>query len=985
MGINSVLSKFKTEQGSGLVFVSQPQNAANDSEILALSEAKKYKADAVYFRRFQHSSFSTPQVYIYQKDFSDEDLLEVHTKLWSSSVVPLFYVVTDTKIKIFNCAKSVKKYKRGLVSKPLKVFSHIGNIQEKLEEEQYSFKLFDNGTFWEMHDKIIDVKEGPYNKLLKGLLNAKKDLESRELSITSTTINKLLIIGILVRYLEEKEDDNGVKLLQISRDLYKKFPNCNQFTDVLRKGFFLPFLEELDSKFNGKIFDLTSKEKNELVDANLEYIAAIFDAKIEGQQFVLWELYAFNHLPIELISGIYEAFLKKKKGVVYTPPHLVNALIDECMPLDKAVEYFKNEEFKVLDPACGSGIFLVAALKRMVQWKAILHYKSRGTVSYPDIQTIQRITRNNIFGIDIEDGATLISIFSLCIALCDKLSPMEIWNDLRFDERLVKNNIRTGNFFCIYNEIKEDKYDLVIGNPPFNPSGDFNNKSYIRYIKNEWNVEPSHPLNDDNLGLFFLDKAVNLRRANGRLCFILPAGAWLYNNNSTSYRSYFFNKFHVSKIIDFTHLSDKLFHGRASIAVCATIVTNSLDDLAPKELLHIVVKRSKVAEERFYFELDHYDFQKVNYQLAIDNPLVWKANILGGQRLLKLLDYLSNLQNLGEFLDKKKMDGWVFGEGYIIGHAGNLTKTEISSNGRIRKFHDNIDWITGKESINTDSFKEDGKYESYIEEETLFEWPRKKTKAIFKNPHILIKKNLGKTQIPMILSNEYLCFKHRIVGIHAPQDQYSELQKLFDSLFQNDELNRFYSISTSSEAGISLSPSVLRKEDIMNFPFPENIEDVDLSYNEQIIKNDVLKFYLNSNRSSENSPLNQLVGEQDLKEYGETFCKTLNPIYAQKKSKWFVKDYQIEQAGVVFIFCYGQPKKNVLPSIFEDGFEGIEKLLYNKTKRNTRINRVLREYLHIDGYDVLIFIKPKQLRYWLQSIALRDADETFADLKRNGF
>ena len=87
----------------------------------------------------------------------------------------------------------------------------------------------------------------------------------------------------------------------------------------------------------------------------------------------------------------------------------------------------------------------------------------------------------------------------------------------------------------------------------------------------------------------------------------------------------------------------------------------------------------------------------------------------------------------------------------------------------------------------------------------------------------------------------------------------------------------------------------------------------------------------------------------------------------------------------MYVFCYGTPKNDILPSIFDKGLKGIESLIYNQTQRNVRVNRVLREYLNIEGYDVLILIKPKSLRYWLKSIALRDADETFSDLKISGF
>ncbi|WP_162128707.1 hypothetical protein [Flavobacterium phycosphaerae] len=65
---------------------------------------------------------------------------------------------------------------------------------------------------------------------------------------------------------------------------------------------------------------------------------------LKTNQLFIWEQYSFKHLPAEVISAIYENFIQaesvrntggKEKGVVYTPIHLVNLLIDEVMPLDK--------------------------------------------------------------------------------------------------------------------------------------------------------------------------------------------------------------------------------------------------------------------------------------------------------------------------------------------------------------------------------------------------------------------------------------------------------------------------------------------------------------------------------------------------------------------------------------------------------------------------------------------------------------------------
>jgi type I restriction-modification system DNA methylase subunit len=979
MTISNILSSFEMEQEKGLVWLSNPTDAVNESEILAINDAKRFKADAIYFRRFENPSHSIPQVYIYERDFSTDELVEIHTKLWSSGVVPLFYIVTATEVKIFNCTKSIHVDTKGKYSsKPIETikldaFKLVADIQRELEVKKFSTKLFDNGTFWEAHPQLLKVSDSPYQKLLDGLLSAKKDLIGHS-SLSAPTISKLIVMGILVKYLEEKEDIHGVNLLEISRDFYTKFPDCKKFTDILRNRQVVPFFEELNKKFNGKIFHLKSNEKEELAKANLDYVAAIFDANIEGRQYVLWKLYAFNFLPIELISGIYEAFLtkgEKEKGVVYTPPYLVNLLIDECMPLYKAEELFQSGIFKVLDPSCGSGIFLVAALKRMVQWQAILNYKGTGQVDYPDIETVKRIVKDNLFGIDIEEDATLISIFSLSIALCDKLSPMQIWNDLRFDD-LQEDNIRTSDFFSVFKQYQNKGFDLIIGNPPFNPPTGFTNKSYVKYVKDEFEITPVFPLNDDNIALFFWDKSVELRKEGGKICFILPSGAWLYNNNSIDYRSSFMSNYQVEKIFDFTHLSDKLFHGSTNVAVCGTIATDKIEQKS-KDLLHIVVKRSKVAEERFFFEIDHYDVHKVNFKTAIESPYVWKCNLWGGGRLLRLINYLSNQRSLGEFLEQKKEnEGWEFGEGYIIGKG---------------KGKDEADWITNQKTVKTSSFNELGKFETETELEVFFEKPRHKTKKIFEPPHILIKESLGQERIPMFFSEEYVCFQNEVFGIHAPKTQEDILIQILNSFEVSQKLLRMYLLSTSARSGINKSAFPIYSKDIKNLPYPENPEDLLLSPSEQAVQDDMLDYYIKSNANSTTSPLNQDPTEPQLQEYGQLFCDILNPIYEQKESKmkWFARGYKTDGSLTMYVFCYGIFKNGILPSIFDDGLKGIESLIYNQTQRNVQINRVLREYLHIEGYDVLILIKPKSLRYWLKSIALRDADETFSDLKISGF
>jgi hypothetical protein len=56
-------------------------------------------------------------------------------------------------------------------------------------------------------------------------------------------------------------------------------------------------------------------------------------------------------------------------------------------------------------------------------------------------------------------------------------------------------------------------------------------------------------------------------------------------------------------------------------------------------------------------------------------------------------------------------------------------------------------------------------------------------------------------------------------------------------------------------------------------------------------------------------------------------------------------------------------------------------LIQNNTSTNSRIVRMLRVYEN----NTIYLIKPKQTRYWLRSVAIRDADDTFADLVAQGY
>ena len=146
---------------------------------------------------------------------------------------------------------------------------------------------------------------------------------------------------------------------------------------------------------------MSEEEQRQLKTLDLSIVANLLATEktdLSSEQLQLdfpdWRYFEFKFIPVELISRLYEEFLgenKKEKGLYYTPSHLAKLLVDECIPL-KNYERFELDTFTILDPACGSGIFLVIAFKRLVQiWRLQNNMKS------PDIDDLKPLPQKYLW------------------------------------------------------------------------------------------------------------------------------------------------------------------------------------------------------------------------------------------------------------------------------------------------------------------------------------------------------------------------------------------------------------------------------------------------------------------------------------------------------------------------------------------------------------------------------------------------------------
>jgi len=386
--------------------------------------------------------------------------------------------------------------------------------------------------------------------------------------------------------------------------------------------------------------------------------------------------------------------------------------------------------------------------------------------------------------------------------------------------------------------------------------------------------------------------------------------------------------------------------------------------------LHVAVRRTRTSKEKLYFEIDKYDLYHVPKEIAKTEQLIWKANYLGSGHLYHLLKRLHGLRPLEKYLkEKKKNDGWEFGEGYIIGK----NPTQKASH------------LTNKRMIPTDKYIGDVINENDIKVENANRFYRtaERSKKIFKKPHVLIKEDIS---LSIAFREDDLIFKHRIMGIYAPEKYQKELANLRNRIISKRDLYQALLLSRSALAGISRSEKVILKSDIMALPYPHDLNKLRLSNAEKIICNDIINYYKDQLGEGEDAKINmETAGRCVLTSFGETFCTSLNSIYKEKSKEFYPLEPIESVSFICFPFAYGNPNKPKKMSKSEE--KQIEKgdlrcLIENQQDANILYKRIIKLY---HQRDMVYLAKPKTLRYWLKSIAMRDANEVFTDLVSSGY
>lgn len=909
-------------------------------EVAVMEKAEDYGATAVFFEAGRESKPPSPQAFVYVSDgpAHDPGFAQLHQRLWSWGGVPLVYRVTRGLVQLFRCAHKADFESHGeVVFKPYKTLKLAAEIAS---DPWWDAERLRSGTLWDdprVCKTLLSGRHAAQKTLIKEVRLLYDDLEEKGI-LPKHLRRKLLILALLIAYLEARR--------VFEADYFARFRmGATKFFEVLADGSALvDLLEHLEERFNGHVFTL-SKEDREVLRGSRQL--APFARLIEGKQdpagqLTLWQRYSFADLPIELISHIYQLFVSDAAVAVYTPPFLVRLMLGEVLTADRLDRLERDNEI-ILDPACGSGVFLVEAYKRLV-----LHWRSRNDWRRPGITVLRKLL-TRVHGIDLEEGAVELAAFSLCLALCDALRPEDIRASVRLFPELKEKSIHSGCFFEAREHGKvRERIGVVVGNPPFSSSLSTPGaeRSYARY------QEEHGTLPDKQLAYLFLHESMEMI-AKGGVLSLLQQYNFLYNLQSIDFRQRFIERWDVREILDFISVRGLFQKGGADTKV--VVVVAEAKRPAERPILHATFRRCGRADAEQGFDLDYYDMHWVPRRLALTNDGVWRSNLVGGGRVLELVDRLKESRTLGEYVDARQ---WEAGQGFFFGSQGDR------QSGR---------FLWGKPCLDEESLGPRG-----IEARSFAHVPerpieRPRNPRLYQPPLLLVRLHMDLHHDVWL--KHFLGFQCEVFGLAAPANCAAELSSLARWIEQNKPVLKAFVAATSARLFVRKATSC-SSDDIRALPYPANAT-LAVSPNEQLLVDDIIGHYRDLIRLGEDSAAMKDDGVAALPNFNHIYTQQINTIY--KKNKLRALEPQTWPGVICQPFVFGKGKVDWNGA--EELKGRLDRLLREQRDSGLTITRIARLY---DG-PFIYLLKPDRLRYWLRSVALRDADETLADLWEQGF
>jgi len=696
------------------------------------------------------------------------------------------------------------------------------------------------------------------------------------------------------------------------------------------------------------------------------------------------------------------------------------------MAVDIALENIEEiikkpiHKLKALDPACGSGVFLVSLFGRIAE---SLRRKENYSEKRRNIRWVRKLLPklHQLYGIDISPSACHITCFSLYLALLEQLEPSDVEYLHEHSEKLPPllandskgyKTIHRGNLFDPELSLKEKDFDIVIGNPPWVSRDKQKDEDFLN-----WREENPNILGPDKqIAHGFMWKVPEYLSDSGIGYLLLPT-AVLLNDHTNKFQEEWFESVTVNRVINFSDLRFVLFAG--PVHPCVAVRFCSLLPKPESVILYESPKtdiRSQQGGPVYIREEDTTNLHLKDILNAANKgiaPIIWKSHYWGSFRDQRLLSRLSGLPKLSDFAaEPDEGKRWIKGQGIQV-NGGDENPVWWKRSTPYLDSNEKIDLVVCENDLPTAQDAE-------ISCTTVH---RPRNKKLFAGPKVLLSKGSRKA----IYSSGTLLFRDTFTAITSGNSDDRLLRFLAVAL--GSDLIYYFLFHTNSNLGI-YRPQVFPKE-FLSIPFflpqdasdPKRAQDI-IEEVSSVIKNfekrmkvrswfgkeqkrqgeakkirkeleplvreyygineyeamlieDTLQLAKESfhpRQSTTDIPTLASVSKEACQTYAKTLCEMLNNFGQGSGFKVNGEVIKGQPYSVVRVSLTETIRRNVPVSTANEELARIFKRMRPLLQHEQRWFVFCQNLKVFDGDDLYI-LKPMQMRFWSHTVALNDADE----------
>ena len=592
------------------------------------------------------------------------DIAPIHSNLWNQGLASVLAVVCGETIRVYSLAATPDDRSRETFDETC-LIDVLHQVKDALAVRNLIHGM-ESGRYWKEHGDKFDANRRVDGVLLRNLKESHRLLQDKECGLAPEASQALLMQTMFIAYLEDREAIDAGYIGAATDGAFSTFADI--LSDNKVRAFYDLF-RSLNRDFNGDLFVKPYSFGDagpRLRRRHLEVLARFHSGKEEmgpaGGQLRLWG-YNFKFIPVELISAVYDQFLNEqdqtRKGQFHTPMHLASSIVSQIWDDPEVLEPRIKTKGKFLDPACGSGIFLVCLFKRLCeQWR---HGKAKRSIRWDSLRGFL----DRLCGWDIDAGAVRVAAFSLYVALLEEAHPPDIRNLMRRGKLLPPlwgKTLREADFFHMD---ASPEYDVVIGNPPWRRSDP---------ASVAWCEQHDLPVPDKQAAWGFLWKSLRHLKKDGRIAFLLPAMSFLHNHSDEvlDARNLLFQNARVHRIVNYADLRFQLFS--AAVRPAALFIAGPNPDAAPHEFDYWVPKASPNSGVTRLVSINEVDKKRLNTVMIEKDPLEFNKRMWMTSPEHKLFRYLSTYPRLHAEVVQYRRSGvasdnglertWVIGQGF---------------------------------------------------------------------------------------------------------------------------------------------------------------------------------------------------------------------------------------------------------------------------------------------------------------------------------